>query len=113
MPIDASSFQLIYDDAEAIPHVMFPPGRRVLTGTERKREMLANGYDEGKFVTLRETTDAQGRFRIDTVVPETRFHLVAMPTRVDKRFGPQARTYAGEKTIVEAFDNARSGHGPG
>lgn len=100
-PIAGSRFRLVYDDAEGIPHVTFPPGRRVLTEAEQKREALANGYDDGKFIIPAEASDARGQFRIEDIVPETTFQLSAMPVRADKKFGPNGGASIAEATLAK------------
>jgi hypothetical protein len=51
---------------------------RLATEAERRREKSANGYDSGSGVYLMTRTDAEGRFRLDDMVPGVRFHLRAV-----------------------------------
>jgi RNA polymerase sigma factor (sigma-70 family) len=97
-PIAGAHFQLIYDDAEGIPHVAFPGGRTVLTKAEARREQQANGYDEPKRFLLNQTTDANGRFRIEQVVPRARFHLSVI---IDNREKPIAERTALPAQVID------------
>jgi hypothetical protein len=82
-PVAAVHLRLVFEDAEGIPHVSFPEGHRVSAEAEMKRGQLVSGFIGPGGGGWRWTSDSDGRFRIEDVIPGTRFHLIAVPTRVE------------------------------
>lgn len=100
-PMTEVHFRLLFEDAEGIPCLMFPPGHRVRTEAETKRGRRVDGFSDNRGFTLAQTSDSQGRFRIEDLIPGTRFHLIAVPTRAEPKPGAKARVVAGEQAIAE------------
>jgi hypothetical protein len=66
-----------------------------------KRDELVDGLSDEKGFSLEQTPDADGRFRIENVIPGTTFHLIALPTRAKPKLARKSRVITGEKTIAE------------
>jgi RNA polymerase sigma factor (sigma-70 family) len=79
-PIPGVSFQLLFDDGFGRPGVYVHAGfaARAPTEAESRRVWRTKGYlDTGLGVSRSERTDAEGRFRLNGLVPDTAFDLVA------------------------------------
>ena len=101
-PITGAKFDLVYDDAQGIPHIEFPTGWWVPTDDETKREKRTNAYFEQRGpVTINETSGEDGRFRIREVVPGAKFHLHIIIDQAGRRLGPKAPANRGEKRLRE------------
>jgi hypothetical protein len=100
-PMTDVRFRLVFEDAEGIPRIVFPPGHRIRTEAKVKRDQLVDGFSDEKGLTVAQSSDIQGRFRIEDIIPDTTFHLIALPTRTEPNLGPKARVVAGEKTIAK------------
>ena len=100
-PMTEAHFRLVFEDADGIPRIVFPPGHRVRTEAETKRDQLVDGFSDRRGLTVAQASDIQGGFRIEDIIPGTTFHLIALPTRAEPKLGPKARVAAGEKTIAE------------
>jgi hypothetical protein len=100
-PMTAVHFRLVFEDAEGIPRIEFPPGHRIGTEADMKRDKLVDGFSEERSGSLAQASDSEGRFRIEDVIPGTTLHLIALPTRAEPKLGPKTRVVAFEKTIAE------------
>jgi hypothetical protein len=79
-PVAGVWFQLLFDDGPGRPGVFIHGGyaARAPTEAESRRGWRTKGYlDKGLGVSRSERTDAEGRFRLDGVVPDVPFDLVA------------------------------------
>jgi RNA polymerase sigma factor (sigma-70 family) len=79
-PIASVWFQTFFDDGPGRPGVFVHGGytARAPTEAESQRGWRTKGYlDKGVKASRGERTDAQGRFRLTGVVPDTAFDLVA------------------------------------
>ena len=69
-----------------------------------KREQLVTGLSDSRSITLRETSDSDGRFRIEDVIPGSRFHLIAIPTRVNPIDKTIAQTEILSRQVLDLGD---------
>jgi hypothetical protein len=100
-PIAGAQFDLVYEDAQGIPHIKFPTGRWVPTDDETKREKRTNPNFEQNSAVNSEVSGADGRFRIGEVVAGAKFHLRLIIDQASRRLGPKAPANQGEKLLLE------------
>jgi RNA polymerase sigma factor (sigma-70 family) len=99
-PVAGARVRLVFEDGQGIPRITFPTGGRILTPAELKRAEFANRFGAPPGHTQTETTDAQGRFRIENVIPSTKFHLITMTPRSDGKRGGNPPKAEAEYTIA-------------
>jgi protocatechuate 3,4-dioxygenase beta subunit len=99
-PIAGAAFQKVYADADGRPRVQFPAGLPYLTPEEEKRAERARGYSGKTLITGPEKSDADGRFRIPSLLPGVKFDLRAHVSVPAPDIAPNASRVIGDRVIA-------------
>jgi RNA polymerase sigma factor (sigma-70 family) len=98
-PLEGVVVQILYEDADGRACVLVPPGVRIQTGAEGKRDQPVYGQFSVR-PAGGQYSDADGRFRLAGLFAELPCVVRALVTRPDDRPGATTRILVGTKVIA-------------